>query len=159
MHSSNEYDIVCRYPAFEVRLNTFSGQQGLFSTESYNPGDALIQFSIRSTQNAPTYLTVQIGEAEHFEFEPDHLKYLNHSCNPNVFLDLTHHTLIAETAIRSGEELRFFYPSTEWEMDQPFDCNCGAEHCIGSVSGAAALSPTQLANYKLSPYIQQKLTR
>ena len=99
MHSSDDYDIVCRYPAFEVRLNKFSGQQGLFSTESYNQGDTLIQFSIRSTQPSPTYLTIQIGEAEHFEFEPDHLKYLNHSCNPNVFLDLTNHTLIAETAI------------------------------------------------------------
>lgn len=20
----------------------------------------------------------------------------------------------------------FFYPSTEWELDQPFDCRCGA---------------------------------
>jgi hypothetical protein len=158
MHSSNEYDIVCRYPAFEVRLNTFSGQQGLFSTESYNQGDTLIRFSIRSTQTSPTYLTVQIGESEHFEFEPDHLKYLNHSCHPNVFLDLRNHTLIAETAIESGDELRFFYPSTEWKMDQPFDCNCGADHCIGSVSGAHALSNAQLSNYKLSPYIQQKLT-
>lgn len=158
MHSSDDYDIVCRYPAFEVRLNKFSGQQGLFSTESYNQGDTLIQFSIRSTQPTPTYLTIQIGEAEHFEFEPDHLKYLNHSCNPNVFLDLTNHTLVAETAIESGDELRFFYPSTEWKMDQPFDCNCGADHCLGSISGAQTLSATQLSNYKLSPYIQQKLT-
>lgn len=158
MHSSNEYDIVCRYPAFEVRLNKLSGQQGLFSTESYDTGACLIQFSIRSVQSTPTYLTVQIGEQEHCEFEPDHLKFLNHACEPNVFLDLTNHTLIAESKIESGDELRFFYPSTEWKMNRSFTCNCGSANCIDTVSGAHALSKSQLSNYKLSPYIQQKLT-
>jgi hypothetical protein len=43
-------------------------------------------------------------------------------------------------------------------MDQPFDCNCGAGNCLGSISGAHNLSATQLSNYKLSPYIQQKRT-
>ncbi len=156
MQSSDEYDIVCRYPAFEVRLNAFSGQQGVFASKPCEPEERLIQFSIRSIQANPTYLTVQIGEEKHFEFEPDPLKYLNHSCDPNVFVDTVDLALIALKSIRPGDELRFFYPSTEWKMDQSFDCNCGAEHCLGSVSGAQALTNTQLANHKLSPYIQQK---
>ena len=156
MHSSNEYDIVCRFPAFEVRLNKLSGQQGLFSTESYESGACLIEFSIRSIRSTPTYLTVQMSEEEHFEFEPDHLKFMNHGCDPNVFVDTVSHAVIALKPIYPNDELRFFYPSTEWKMDQPFPCNCSSANCIGIVSGAHALSNTQLANYKLSPYIQQK---
>ena len=29
-------------------------------------------------------------------------------------------------AIRKGEDLSFFYPSTEWKSVKPFDCLCGA---------------------------------
>ncbi len=157
MRLTDEYNIVCSYPCFEVRLNPVSKQQGLFATQSFNQHDRLIEFSIRSIQATPTYLTVQIGENEHFEFEPDHLKYLNHSCDPNVFIDLNALTLVAIKPIQMGEELRFFYPSTEWKMDQPFHCQCGSKNCLGVISGAHTLSNTQLSNYKLSPYIQQKL--
>jgi hypothetical protein len=157
MHLTDEYDIVCIYPSFEVRLNSTSRQQGLFATRSYERNEPLIEFSIRSIQTTPTYLTVQIGENEHFEFDPDHLKYLNHSCDPNVFIDLENLTLMAIKSIVSGEELRFFYPSTEWKMDQPFDCQCGSKNCLGTISGAQSLSGYQLAKYKFSPFIQQKI--
>ena len=157
MHLTDEYDIVCAYPGFEVRLNTISQQQGLFATRSFMRDERMIEFSIRSIQATPTYLTVQIGENEHFEFEPDHLKYLNHSCDPNVFIDLENLTLVAIKPIVTGDELRFFYPSTEWKMDQPFDCQCGSSRCLGIISGAQSLSGHQLAEYKLSQYIKQKL--
>jgi hypothetical protein len=157
MHLTDEYDIVCSYPGFEVRLHSSSQQQGLFATRSFSREERLIEFSIRSIQSSPTYLTVQIGENEHFEFEPDHLKYLNHSCDPNVFIDLENLTLVAIKAIVTGDELRFFYPSTEWKMDQPFDCQCGSSSCLGTIAGAQSLSGYQLAEYKLSPYIKQKL--
>jgi hypothetical protein len=157
MRLSDDYDIVCSYPCFEVRLNATDRQQGLFATRSFERNERLIEFSIRSIQTTPTYLTVQIGENEHFEFDPDHLKHLNHSCDPNVFIDLENLTLLAIRPIRAGEELRFFYPSTEWKMDQPFECHCGSPNCLGAISGAAALSNIQLSNYKLSPYINQKL--
>lgn len=26
--------------------------------------------------------------------------------------------------LKEGDELTFFYPSTEWSMAQPFDCLC-----------------------------------
>lgn len=157
MRLTTEYNIVSAYPCFEVRLNSTTQQQGLFATRSFEQNDRLIEFSIRSIQSTPTYLTVQIGENEHFEFDPDYLKFMNHGCDPNVFIDLDTLTLVAIKPINEGEELRFFYPSTEWKMDQPFECTCGFSNCIGTISGAHKLSKTQLSAYKLSPYIQQKL--
>lgn len=29
--------------------------------------------------------------------------------------------------IKEGDVLEFFYPSTEWDMAQPFECSCGAK--------------------------------
>ncbi|MCJ1477547.1 hypothetical protein MMC13_006219 [Lambiella insularis] len=41
--------------------------------------------------------------------------------------------------LTAGEELTFFYPSTEWEMAQPFDCRCGAKTCAKRISGASEM--------------------
>lgn len=142
---------------FEVRLNPVTGFKGLYANRSISKGQQIVAFRIKSLRDTPTYLTVQMDEITHFEFEPEFLQYMNHHCDPNVHLDLEALTLVALKPIESGEELHFFYPSTEWKMDRPFICHCGAPNCLGKISGAHALSNTQLAHYKLSPYIQQKL--
>src|SRR3546814_18876372 len=61
---------------------------------------------------------------------------LNHSCDPNVLLDTERSLMVARRDIARDEELSFFYPSTEWEMDAPFICLCGSSHCIHVVAGA-----------------------
>lgn len=39
--------------------------------------------------------------------------------------------------IQPGDELSFFYPSTEWEMAQGFECKCGAK--VGIIPRAFVL--------------------
>ncbi|KAJ5216559.1 uncharacterized protein N7498_002966 [Penicillium cinerascens] len=57
-----------------------------------------------------------------------------------------------------GDELTFFYPSTEWEMVQPFQCNCGAQgQCRGLISGAANEEPYILHQYWLNKHIRDLL--
>ena len=46
--------------------------------------------------------------------------------------------------IEIGDQLTFFYPSTEWKMEQPFTCICGYTKCIGLIEGAFALNKTIL---------------
>ncbi len=90
---------------------------------------------------------------------PEFLQYTNHSCNPNVFFDTTDFVLRCLTKIEVGEEMTFFYPSTEWCMAQTFDCECKTEKCLGDIQGALYLHPAILQTYKLSDYIKQKLER
>ena len=59
--------------------------------------------------------------------------------------------------IAIGEEITFFYPSTEWSMDRSFDCLCQSDNCLESIQGAAHLPLEIITNYKLSDYIQQQL--
>ena len=37
--------------------------------------------------------------------------------------------------IAVGEELTFFYPATEWHMEAPFPCACGAAQCLLEIRG------------------------
>lgn len=60
--------------------------------------------------------------------------------------------------IEINEAMTFFYPSTEWSMEQAFDCLCGSNKCLQKIQGAAYLSSDVLNNYRLSEHIQAMLT-
>ena len=103
-----------------------------------------------------TYLTVQTGEDKHITLQPEFLQYINHSCYPNVFFDTTAMQLVALKEIQPGDELMFFYPSTEWDMSQPFDCFCGTTQCLHRIQGAAYLSDEEAKGYRLTDFINEK---
>ena len=52
---------------------------------------------------------------------------------------------------------QFFYPSTEWDMAQPFDCLCGSETCRGRISGAGDMTAKQLSGLFLNKHIHELL--
>ncbi|NEQ88183.1 MAG: SET domain-containing protein, partial [Moorea sp. SIO2I5] len=105
------------------------------------------------------YLTVQIDDCQHIMLDPEFLQYLNHSCAPNVFFAVSDRVLRAMTKIKIGEELTFFYPSTEWSMDRGFDCICQSKDCLGTIRGAAYLPLNILTKYQLAEHIQQRLVK
>lgn len=141
----------------EIRIDPISGNRSLFSKKSFKKNEVIIEFLAKSVQSTPTYLTVQINEDAHIELLPECLACTNHSCDPNCFFDTTNMEFVAIKEIAEGEEFTFFYPSAEWDMDQPFQCNCGSEQCIGIVEGAKYLSPTMIAKYRFTDFIKQKL--
>ncbi|KAF8972661.1 hypothetical protein BDZ97DRAFT_2003516 [Flammula alnicola] len=96
------------------------------------------------TRSHKAYTSVQCGRNDHIELNSD-LVYINHSCEPNVAFDLSSPDqckwhLRALKDIQPGDTLTFFYPSTEWDMDQPFNCECGTQTCLGMIQGARYLS-------------------
>ena len=54
--------------------------------------------------------------------------YRNHSCSPNTHVNIDKFHVEAVVDIPIGTELTFFYPSTEWDMSQPFKCWCGSKN-------------------------------
>ena len=62
-----------------------------------------------------------------------------------------------EGGLKAGDELSFFYPSTEWSMAQPFDCRCGEKECKGRISGAKDTPDEVLQKYWLNPHIEELL--
>jgi hypothetical protein len=117
--------------------------------------------------------TVQVSETQHIELNCDFL-YVNHSCEPSLEfhvvpdseepvievrvaarnLDKDNDGNNSTRGIKAGDELTFFYPSTEWEMEQPFQCGCGTASCKGLISGAKDMTPEQLRGYFLNAHIE-----
>lgn len=81
------------------------------------------------------------------------LRYINHSCEPNIVVDVDRWEVVALRPIAAREELVCFYPSTEWAMAAPFDCVCGSPLCIGWVAGARALPASVLGRYRVSRFV------
>ncbi|EDR05667.1 uncharacterized protein LACBIDRAFT_302809 [Laccaria bicolor S238N-H82] len=131
----------------------------LKTKRGFQGGDLLARLE-GFTKGPKAYTSVQCGRGanDHIELNTD-LVYVNHSCEPNVAFDLSspdtsNWHLRALRRIEPGETLTFFYPSTEWEMDQPFDCQCGTPSCLGTIQGAKFLTTNELAARQwVSPWI------
>lgn len=111
-----------------------------------------------ATPGKKAYTTVQTGVDSHIELHSD-LVYCNHSCAPTLVFDMARMEVrvVDDRPLTVGDALTFFYPSTEWEMDQPFQCTCGAGECRGWISGAKTMSSEELEGYWLNGHIVQLL--
>lgn len=60
-----------------------------------------------------------------------------------------------DRALQPGDDLTFFYPSTEWKFDRDFECLCGAAECVGTLRGASGLDERTLERYFVNEHILQ----
>ncbi|KAI5856324.1 hypothetical protein BZA05DRAFT_388112 [Tricharina praecox] len=107
------------------------------------------------------YSTVQTSATTHVELNSD-LVYINHSCAPSLEFDIARMEIrvardIKGGTLNQGQELTFFYPSTEWDMAQPFDCHCGEEQCRGTINGAGQMSREKLEGYWFNEWVEKAL--
>ncbi len=126
----------------------------LFAKKAFSRGEVLCPFGAAAKMDTPNYLTLQVGTSSHISLFPEILQYINHSCDPNVFFDVDAGMLRALKDIDEGDEITFFYPSTEWKMDRPFECWCGAPGCLRQIQGAAFIPQNILRRYELNEHIR-----
>jgi hypothetical protein len=124
----------------------------LVTTEPIPSSTEIASFAGAERIARPSYLSIQIGPGTHVE-DIGLCRYLNHSCQPTTIVDVARLRVVAARDIPAGEELSFFYPSTEWQMDRPFECLCGAPDCLGTISGAKDVPAEVLHRYFVNPHI------
>jgi len=127
--------------------------RSLTTRRAYRRGEIISVIPSESVQNKPTQFTVQVDRDRHVEVKE--LASMNHSCDPNVILDTSRMLAFAVRDIEPGNELTFFYPSTEWEMSAPFICLCGSLSCIHVVAGARFLPLSTLERHYLNRHIRE----
>lgn len=127
---------------------------GLITDAPFSQGEIIANLRDCTITPIATYQTIQIGRDSHLE-DLGIIAYLNHSCRPNTVVDTDNLLIYAARDIAVGEELTFFYPSTEWEMARPFACACGAAECVRIVVGAKFLSVDTLSRYYINPHIRE----
>ena len=138
-----------------LSVRTENKFRSLITKQAYKKGQVICEIPSDNVVNKATRFTVQIGRNEHTDVGK--LAALNHSCDPNVILDTENMLMVALRDVSKGEELSFFYPSTEWEMDAPFICLCGASNCIHVVAGARFLPLSTLENHFLNKHIREMM--
>ncbi|TIB80835.1 hypothetical protein E3Q22_01673 [Wallemia mellicola] len=119
--------------------------------------DEIISYLDSASYSERAYTSVQVDSDKHIELNCD-LVYINHSCEPNVAFVINGHDkknwfLKALVDIKKDTPLEFFYPSTEWSMDQAFDCHCKKDNCLGFIKGAAFINKQKLKNYFVNQHI------
>jgi len=149
-----------RNKIFEVRRE--NNNSGLYAKQEIKI-DEVIYYLIGETSDSPTKYTVQIYKDKHVNpteaaDEPAYLwKYINHSCQPAMYVDFNNFSFRAVRDISHGEEITFNYNTTEYEIASPFNCNCRSQKCYGLVQGYKYL--TEKEKKEINKYTAEYLIR
>ena len=134
-----------------LRVAGGAGSRGLSTVRGFRQREVLGTLPCTAHHSRPTRHTVQVDESGHIEVGV--LATLNHSCDPNLLLDTTRMLVIAARDIAPGEELTYFYPSTEWDMAEAFACRCGSAGCLEVIRGARYLPAATLGRYFINRHL------
>lgn len=132
--------------------------KSLFARLNLEKDEILIRFE-GEIIDKPTKTTLQIEENRHLEGPGELDDFLNHSCEPNGYINFKDLTFRALHNIKKEEEITFNYLTTEWDMANKFECYCGAEKCFRQIKGFKYLTLEQKKSLEhlLSPFLKKKL--
>jgi hypothetical protein len=139
---------------FEIRHGGRCGSQ-LVASVALRMGTIIARFHDAAVLSCPSWTSLQIGDNRHIE-DIGMIRYVNHSCAPNLYFDAESLEVEVLRDLEVGEELTLFYPSSEWAMARPFECCCGSDACLGLISGANAMSSEALSRYRLNRHISDR---
>ncbi len=113
----------------------------------------------------PTRYSVQVDLAAHVDLPVGHSheetldrfywRFMNHNCEPNTMV--RGRMVLTLRPIAPWEEITFHYNTTEYEMAEPFDCQCGSRRCEGRIEGFRFLAPPE--QERLRPWLGAHLRR
>jgi uncharacterized protein len=119
----------------------------------------------REAWEAKGYVWATIGEglylaSELGDDEKDLTNFINHSCDPNLWMQ-DEVTLVARRAVFRGDELTIDYALFEANEESVgrFQCRCGSPLCRGRYSGKDWRLPDLQKRYKdhFSPFLNQRI--
>ena len=129
----------------KIEIKEINNYLGVFAKENIKKGEVIFNIDTSIVTDKPSIYSVQIDENKHVQPPNDidisnkqgySWRYLNHSCEPNSFCDLNDLSFKALTDIKKGEHITFNYLTTEYEMSNPFKCNCKSKHCFKTIRGS-----------------------
>lgn len=144
---------------YKIQESEKNGYKSIFASQDISADTLFSKFDFKETLATANRFTIQVNQEQHIMLSPEILQYINHSCNPNVFFDTTNKEIVTLRNIKRGEEITFFYPSTEWNMTEQFACSCGSNNCIQQINGAAHINAEVIATYRLSDFIKEQLNQ
>jgi hypothetical protein len=131
---------------------------GVFALDTIRAGECILLFERRFI-DAPTTITLRVDEDLHqISTDPRAAEnFVNHSCDPSALIEWSDLSLVAKREILPGEQVTYDYMTSDWDGEDPFHCQCGAEQCRESIRGFRHLTLAQQEKVRhlASPYIQK----
>lgn len=141
---------------------TLDKGNAIITTKDVKRGDVIFRFlGNLLPKEIANKKSLQIDEDTFLESTVFFDDNLNHSCDPNCYINFQTLALIAKKTIKKGEELTFNYHTSEHDMveqDCSFVCKCNSKNCVGIVKGFRYLTEErkkEMLAYA-SPFIQKK---
>jgi len=138
-----------------VTYNNSPAGLSINSAVALQAGALFAPITTSTPADAKRWSTVQTGRDSHMELNSA-LLYMNHSCNPSLEVDVQE--MVVRVArgrdLEKGDELTFFYPSTEWDFAGPFRCLCAEQGCLGEVKGAKHISAEDAERWWFNQHIR-----
>lgn len=148
-----------------VEVAQAKGMHRVVAVESIEPGEVILEVH-GVFVDKPSRFSIQVEEHLHVvpvldgvparDMERYSWRFLNHSCVPNAAL--VGLCLVALVPIQQWEEVTFDYNTTEYEIAEPFRCQCAG--CGGSdVRGFKFLSAPrrEALHVHLADHLRQRL--
>ena len=151
----------CDCPLVAVLVS--DDERHLVAATTIAKGTALFRLNGVET-TSPTRYSVQLSHDSHLAPAPDATeaeivarygwRFMNHSCDPTTII--RNREVVAVRDMQPGDAITFDYNTTEYDMAEPFTCQCDSPSCLGVVSGARHLTPEQRARLgtRLAEYLR-----
>ena len=147
------------YISDKIEVRQTQKGKAVIAADDIAPNEVLFEFEKKFLDH-PTRLSMQIdGQVHQISDNPLALEnLLNHSCDPNGFINFDDLTFRASCQIKKGEELAFNYLTSEWDLANKFTCHCGSQNCYGQIKGFKYLGLKQKKKLEplLSPFLKEK---
>jgi SET domain-containing protein len=147
----------------EIKSSKFG--KGLFTRVPLTYAQNIFRFTGIKGDDAHTNAqSLEIDIDLFIESDMGYDDFLNHSCDPNCYIDFSDISLRALRRIPAGDELTFNYNTTEWDLinsrtPSSFVCDCNSDNCFGIIRGFKYLTEAQRQCIKdiISPAIRKRL--
>jgi SET domain-containing protein len=160
-----------KHPQEPYYIKEVNGKgKGLFASRKIKKGEKILQIlgekvDRKDITSEIMVHALQIDDHTFFHSEEDIADdFLNHSCDPNTYIEFPNLDVIAIKTINKDEEITFDYSTTEYDLHEQgivFECQCQSPKCHGTIAGFKFLSKDEqfkLAPY-LSPFLRKKLEK
>ena len=144
----------------KIKIRLTEKGKSIFAICQIERHEIIVRFE-RNFTNQPSNKTLRIAENTHQLSRESHSmeNFINHSCEPNGYINFKDMTLRALRRINEGEEITYNYLTADWDDEDVFDCKCGSARCLKKVHGFKNLSFVEKQKLKrfLSPFLKKKL--
>jgi len=138
--------------------------RALLANRDIKKGEVILKMKgFMNSSKDSSYESVQIDKDTFIDSENYYVDdFINHSCNPNLWLNIINMNYITLRNIKKGEEITINYMTNEYDLveeDCYFKCKCGSKSCLKHIKGFKYLTKKQKEKLKpfLSPFLKKKL--